>query len=335
MRWLLWTLLLILLGCGCGLSGPQEYQFHGPTMGTAYTVKVVAAVSSKEAEQVGLLIRGVLASLEAKMSTWEPDSELSRFNQSQSTEPVAFSPEVVDVFRIAQEVSRQTEGAFDATVMPLVEAWGFGRRPAPKPPDESSLQMIREHVGYHYIEIGKDNRVRKLRPDIYCDFSALAPGYASDCIIRALEQRGIRRCMAEVGGEVRAVGMNAANQPWKIGILRPVSDETDIQRIVLLDNLSVSTSGDYREYHIREGKRWSHTIDPATGRPVEHPLASVSVLHRECAWADAYATALMVMGPEKGYDFAVRQGLGAYFIVHSETEGFVEKTTPAFDAAVK
>lgn len=335
MRGLQWTFLLLFLGCGCGSGGPREYQFHGPTMGTTYTVKVVAAISTKEAEQAGLLIRGVLESLEAKMSTWRPDSELSRFNQSPSTEPVRFSPEVVEVFRIAQEISRQSDGAFDVTVMPLVEAWGFGLHPAAQPPDETSLQRIRERTGYQYLEIGEDNRVRKLRPDIYCDFSALAPGYASDCIIRALEQRGIRRCMAEVGGEVRALGMNASNQPWKIGILRPVSSDTDIQRVVVLDTLSVSTSGDYREYHIHKGKRWSHTINPGTGRPVEHSLASVSVVHRECARADAYATALMVMGPEKGYDFAVRQGLGAYFIMHSGNNGFVEKTTPAFDDAVR
>ncbi len=323
---------LVVLGCGCGADGPREYQFHGPAMGTTYTVKVVAAIGPKEAEQVGGMIRGLLESLEAKLSTWRTDSEISRFNQSPSTEPVTLSPETVEVFRIAQEVSRQTDGAFDATVTPLVEAWGFGPHPASGPPDEAALQAAKERTGYRNIEVMEDNRVRKLRPDVYCDFSALAPGYASDRIVHALELRGLRRCMAEVGGEVRALGANASGQPWKIGILRPVSHETEIQRVVALDNLSVSTSGDYREYHMQNGKRWSHTIDPATGRPVEHALASVSVLHRECAWADAYGTALMVMGPEKGYDFAVQQGLAAYFIVHAEGEGFVEKTTPAFDA---
>ncbi len=309
---------------------PREYLFSGPAMGTQYNIKVVAVLSARELQAVDQAIRDVLAALDTKLSNYRPDSELSRFNQDTSCQPFALSPETEQVFRIALRIARESGGAFDITVGPLVDAWGFGPHPAAQPPGDAELAALRERVGYQHLEWAGEHAIRKKRPEIQCDFSALGPGYGVDCIARALEQRGIHRYMAELGGEVLAKGLNAGGVPWRIGIERPVSgEEESIQRTVHLRDMAVATSGDYRNYREVNGVRYSHHIDPATGRPLTHPLASVSVLHPHCAEADAYATTLMVLGPDKGLAFAEAQHLPAYFIVHKEG-GFEERATPDF-----
>jgi thiamine biosynthesis lipoprotein len=314
---------------GCAPGGPREYSYAGSTMGTTYHVRVMADPKVTPVDGLEGEIAAALEDVNGRMSTYKPDSELSRFNQHLSLEPFAVSAETLAVFRISQEVSRESNGAFDITVGPLVNAFGFGPDER-KEPTDAELAKLRERVGYQKVEIDPDGKLRKLRPDVYCDLSAVAKGYGVDKAAEAIEKRGIGRYMVEVGGEVRTKGLNAEGQPWRIGIEKPLADERAVERVVPLNNRSMATSGDYRNFYVENGKRLSHTIDPRTGRPIAHMLASVSVVHESCAWADAYATAIMVLGPEEGYQFAIDHQLAALLIVHNG-EAFVEKATPAFE----
>ena len=321
--------VLLFLAAGCR-GGPQEYVLTGMTMGTTYTVKAVEAGRDLPRATIADTI---FAIDKVYMSTYAPDSELSRFNRWASQEAFPLSQDTLAVFAIALEVSRQSGGAFDVTVGPLVSAWGFGPEES-APPDEAALPALRERVGYDKLLIDPvAGTAAKERPDIYCDLSAVAKGYAVDAVARLLDAQGYKNYMVEVGGEVRTAGKNRFGEAWQIAVEKPVGEGRSVQRIVPLSGQAVATSGDYRNFYEKDGLRLSHTIDPRTGRPVSHGLASVSVIHAECAWADAYATALMVLGPDEGYRFAVDHGIAAFFIIHAGADGFTERATPAFPGA--
>ncbi|MBI4557641.1 MAG: FAD:protein FMN transferase [Candidatus Hydrogenedentes bacterium] len=335
---LLLCILLFLSSCGPPEPKPQIISFTGQTMGTTYTVKVMA-MSMRPVEK-GEVERAIEAELEAvnqKMSTYRPDSELSRFNASTDATPFSVSAETAEVFRQALEISRISGGAFDITVGPIVNAWGFGPEKAREGgPTEEELAVLRQRVGYRKIEVDVEAKtVRKTQPDVYCDLSAIAKGYGVDEVAGALEHDGFHDYMVEVGGEVRASGHNAEGAPWQIAIEKPDEQGRSVQLVVPLENRALATSGDYRNYFEKHGVRYSHEIDPSTGRPITHNLASVSVIHRECSWADGFATALIVLGPEKGYNLAVEQNLAAYFIVREKDGGFTERSTPAFEEILK
>jgi len=335
LRTILWSTtlvaLLLLFTGGCLPAAPSPKVFTGQTMGTTYTVKVADTLEDAARRDLETAIAQALEDVDAKMSTYRADSELSRCNRHSSTEPFQVSAETAEVFRIAIEVGRQSNGAFDITVGHLVNLWGFGPQEPGLKPDDATITRLREQIGYQYLEVLDGNRLRKQQPEGYCDLSAVAKGYGVDRVAAALDQRGVANYMIEVGGEVRVKGNNAAGTPWRIGIEKPSAGERAVQRIIALRDKSLATSGDYRNFTMRNGVRLSHTIDPQTGRPITHGLASVSVIHQECAWADAYATAIMVLGPEKGYAFAAEQNLPAYLIIHEGEAGFTEKSTPAFE----
>jgi thiamine biosynthesis lipoprotein len=300
-------------------------------MGTEYHVKVIAEFTAEERGRLDALILDALSSVNDLMSTYDPKSELSRFNQWDKAEPFELSEKTAEVFRIALEVSAQTGGAFDVTVGPLVNAFGFGPDEAPTPPDDATVAALRERVGYTMLTL-EGNQITKSRPDIYCDLSAVAKGYAVDVVADFIEAQGYDRYMVEVGGEVRAKGENLRGTAWQIAVEKPMEEGRAVERIVALKDKALATSGDYRNFYVQDGQRFAHTIDPTTGRPVSHNLASASVLHESCAWADAYATALMVMGAEKGMALAEEQGLAVLLISHGADGSFVEASTDAFDA---
>ena len=306
-------------------------------MGTTFTVKVVGGTLSEDRQaRVQALIEEELDEVEAKMSHYLEDSELSRFNRSRETRPFTVSEDTLEVFRHAQELARLTDGAFDITVGPLVNAWGFGPegRELEPPPDEVIAQLVTQ-LGYTKLELHlEESTVRKTESSLTCDLSAIAKGYAVDQVAEALESDGFAHHMVEVGGEIRAAGLNEAGQSWRIAIEQPGSGASVPQRIVPLSNLAMATSGDYRNYYEVDGMRISHTIDPRTGYPVTHRLASVTVIDELGVRADGLATALAVLGPEAGYDLAIDQGLAALFVVRDGEGGFREQATPAFDDAV-
>ena len=306
-------------------------------MGTTYTVRAVTGNpwQPSERDRIGALIQSTLDEIEAKMSHYDADSELSRFNRVGGTEPFAVSADTFEVVRLAQEISALTGGALDITVGPLVNAWGFGpSEPVQLPPDPAQLAKLEAHVGYDQLTLDPVFlTLSKKTPGLECDLSAVAKGYGVDRVAEALDEVGVDRFMVEVGGEIATAGLNQQGQPWRIGIESPTA-EGGIEMVVPLRDHAMATSGDYRNTREIDGLVVSHTIDPRTGRPVDHQLASVSVIAEHCATADGLATALEVLGPEKGYVLAVRQGWAALFLVRLDDGTVAARTTPAFDRLI-
>jgi len=261
--WVCWLAVLaatVALGaCGdprpAATPGQKVLVFEGSTMGTTYTVKVVApTLSEAERAATGEAIRGALDAVDGSMSTYKPDSELSRFNRYGDGRPFKLSVETIRVFLLAREVSAATGGAFDVTVGPLVNAWGFGPVNRAEPPTEAELEAVRARVGYQKLAIDAQAlTVTKGYPDMYVDLSAIAKGFGVDQVAAALDARGLANYMVEVGGEVRVKGHNAAGVPWQVGIERPDSTTRQANIVVPMSNRSMATSGDYRPRAIRSG----------------------------------------------------------------------------------
>ena len=323
-----------LMSCGQRPQGPRLHTFSGPTMGTDYTVKVVAKDLGDERRAVlQKLIQSKLAEVNSKMSHYLGDSELTLLNQWQSVEPYSVSQETFEVLNHALRISQITGGVFDITIGPLVDAWGFGPPGRPtKAPDQKVIDRLLLLTGWEYLQLLPDGpAVRKLVPQLTIDLSAIAKGFGVDQVAEALESEDIQHYMVEVGGEIRTLGSNPNGNPWQIAIERPDPSRQAIQVVIPLRNLSMATSGDYRNYYEEGGQRISHTIDPRTGWPISHSVASVTVVHRECVQADAFATALLVLGPE-GFELAEELGLAAYFLTRSPSGDFAERRTTAFSS---
>lgn len=335
-----WVLAPLLAACAAGPedAAPRHlHTFRGATMGTYYAVKIAAeeALPPERIEALEAVIEAELADVNGKMSTYLPDSELSRFNRHRETTPFDVSAETFEVVAEALEVGRLAGGALDVTVGPLVNAWGFGAEAPPARLGDAEIAGLLERVGPDKLELDAEGRrLRKLHPELYVDLSSIAKGYGVDRVFEALRAEGPGDLWVEIGGEVRAAGSNAEGRAWRLGIERPQFEPGALQRIVPLCDAAVATSGDYRNYRERDGARFSHIIDPRTGWPIRHRLASVSVVDPRCARADALATALMVLGPEDGFELAVREGLAALFLVR-DGDGFSERLTPAFEALIR
>lgn len=309
-------------------------EFRGPTMGTSYTVKIAdARLSAAGAAAARNAVRETLDAIVAKMSTYLPDSELSRFNRHADDTPFALSADTLDVFRLAQQVSAASSGAFDVTVAPVVDAWGFGPDKTQRIVTAAEIGALEARVGWQRLAVDVDARtLTKARPGVRADLSGIAKGFGVDEAARALDALGIGDYMLEAGGEVRTRGRNAEGHPWQIAIERPDALPPRAHLVVPLSEQSMATSGDYRIFFEHDGVRYCHEIDPRTGAPIRNGLASVSVVAPECGFADAMATALIVLGPEKGYALAAAQGLAAHFIVRAPDGTFVDRSTPAFAA---
>lgn len=334
--------LVSLLAVACTGPYPERrtFEFRGPTMGTTYSVKVVtgsAGLNSHDRGAIDSAIHDELARIDALMSTWDPKSELSRFNRSTTLEPFQLSTETFEVFRWAVEFSLLTGGAFDITVAPLVDAWGFGPSgPRDRTPSDAEIAHLREAIGMQHLELRPAvATVRKTRPDVQCDFSALAAGYVADRIAVRLAEQGSTDFLIDMGGELRARGRNDDGGAWRIAIDRPQTHGRSIQRMVEISDLAIATSGDYRNFRELDATRVVHILDPRTGRPVRHLLASVTVLDELAVRADAISTALMVLGPEEGVTLAKRLDLAALFLVRDEVGGFTEVATARFDALTR
>jgi len=278
-------------------------------------------------------VRAALDRVDATMSTHRPDSELSHFNGHRAASGFALSRDTFAVFALGERVSAMTGGAFDITVGPVVDAWGFGPRREFRVVGPAEVDALERSVGWTMLALDAAARTAtKARPEARADLSGIAKGYAVDQAARALDALGIERYMIEAGGEVRARGVNGEGRPWQIGIEQPDANPRRARHVVPLAGRSLATSGDYRIFFERDGTRYCHEIDPATGRPIANGVASVSVAADACALADALATGLMVMGPERGLAFAVAQNLAAHFVVRTADGRLVDRMTPAFAA---
>lgn len=330
----LWVALVslgILPACSQTYQVPQTI-LHGTTMGTVYSIKIPRLPSHIEPNKLRLNIETRLDDINSKMSTYRDDSELSRFNRSNSKNWFHVSDEFFTVVREALLVSQHTGGAFDITVGPLVNLWGFGPRISENKgvPSEKEIRKNLSHTGHDMVELRESPpAIRKKDLKVYLDFSGLAKGYGVDLIAEYLESLGIQNYLVEIGGEIRVHGANAEGGKWRIAIEKPSMNTRSVQRIIIVENAAIATSGDYRNYFEYDGQRFSHTIDPRTGKPITHHLASVSVVSHTAIYADAIATALMVLGPDQGFQLAEQKRLAAVFIVRTP-DGFIEQSTKKF-----
>jgi len=255
-----------------------------------------------------------LKEVDAALSMFNEESTISKINQNEDIKPDQM---FLDVFQLAQEISADTDGAFDITVAPLVNLWGFGFKHDIEP-DRQSIDSLRQFIGWQKVSY-KGGRIAKKDPRIMLDCSAIAKGYGADVAARLLDEKGVKNYLVEIGGEVVSKGISEKRVPWKIGVVKPTEepqlDNHEMQTILNVTDKAMATSGNYRNFYYKGGRKYAHTIDPATGRPVQHNILSATVLCNRCARADAYATAFMVMGLEKAQKVLERNpDLMVYFI---------------------
>lgn len=300
-------------------------------MGTSYSIQYPPAPNAPAPDIVRRAAAALLERLEQQMSTYRTNSELSRFNASRGTNWFAVSPELAQVVEEAQRVSRLTGGAFDVTVDPLVRLWGFGpQRRTGEVPRANAIATARAQVDFRKLDSRREPAaLRKSDPALAVDLSGIAKGFAVDALAAELEKLGVKNSLVSLGGEIKASGNNAADRSWHIGVEKPLQDGHAIARTVELRDMGFSTSGDYRNFFEARGRRFHHLIDPRTGWPADAGAAAVSVAHASNAAADALATALLVLGPEAGWELARREKLAVLFII-CRGDQFREKMTPAF-----
>ena len=322
-----WSALCLLLPALFACEQESLLVISGPTMGTSYTVKVVGEHlhPGKLREQ----IESELRRINGLMSTYDENSELSRFNRSPVAHAFPVSPEILEVLKLSGEIFDHSGGAFDVAVGPLVNLWGFGPEPSRDVvPLDEEINAARQRTGFGLLQMD-DAGLLKMR-NIYVDLSAIAKGYAVDSLARILDTQGVENYLIEIGGELRARGINDQGSPWTIAVEVPDNLSRSVFRTLELRDMSMATSGDYRNYFEVDGARYSHTIDPRTGRPITHNVASVTVLSPSAAMADGYATAINVLGAEQGLALAQAQNLAVLVIIKTE-DGFREQLSQALD----
>lgn len=315
---------------GCDKQAkPPAINLQGSTMGTSYNITLVSAPVDFPLQTLTRNIAAKLAHVEDLTSTYRDESELSKFNTADSTDWIRVSSELCTIVSRALAIARQTMGAFDITVGPLVNLWGFG--PVDRKnnvPTASEIDEAMRHVGHPSLQTDCERpAIRKMSAKMFVDLSGWAKGYAVDEIAELLDDVALDNYLIEIGGEIRVKGKNAKSRPFAIGLEDPVPGQVRISTKVHISNAAVATSGDYRNFFERGGQNFSHTIDPRTGRPIDHNLASVTVVSNSTAYADAMATALLVMGRNDGLALANRSHIAAYFV--SRTNGGF-----AYDASI-
>ncbi|MGB2501118.1 MAG: FAD:protein FMN transferase [Mariniblastus sp.] len=321
-------LLLLAVSLYSAVTLSQEsdvtvpFDIFGKTMGPiAYKVSIAHHPDSVSPTELQERVSAVLENVNQLMSTYQPDSDVSRFNRSSSTEFQPVDPKTAAVVARAIEISKLTDGAFDITVGPAVNLWDFGPKNATfEIPTVAQTDAIKDTIGYRYLDVQLDPpAIRKHVGTVSIDLSAIAKGYAVDQVAAALDELGCKNFLVEVGGEVFTRGQRFSGGKWRIGVERPNDSSVSLSNIAEISNQAMATSGDYRNFHEIDGRRYSHTIDPQTCRPVNHTLASACVISEDCMTADALATAIMVMGRAKGQQLCNELG-AACLLVERETD---------------
>ncbi|SIT15967.1 thiamine biosynthesis lipoprotein [Thalassolituus maritimus] len=324
-------LLSVVFLASCSEPQPELRRISGFTMGSQYHISWFGGEATPT--EVHEQVEDRLAHLISVFSTYEKNSELSRLNSNSETlagKPVQVSPELMSVLQDASYINRYSMGRLDVTVGPLVNLWGFGPEEREGVPSQAEVDQLLEMTGMNKLALDKEKNEILMDVPLYIDLSAVAKGWAVDDIGLLLEAMEISDYLVEIGGEVRIRGAKPSGD-WRIAIERPVMEVGhSAQRIIAPGNHAVATSGDYRNYFEENGQRYSHTIDPLTGYPIRHALASVSVILPTCSLADAWATALNVAGPEAAMALAEANDLPAYFIIR-DGDGFKEASSSAFE----
>ena len=313
-------------------QAPEPIVLEGATMGTTYRVVYFDPVKQRNFDRP---IDSLLIQINKSINPYDPTSEISLFNKSEAGVCVEL-PFLYKILKKAKRIHKQSEGAFDPTIMPLVNAWGFGPGQAFSP-SEREIDSLRALVGFRYVRFSK-NRIRKTRPGVQLDMGGIGQGFGADMIFNFLKDQGIEHMLVELGGEGMALGRNLKkDKPWTIGILDPNStvDEQFFKAYVTLQDRAFTTSGNYFNYKVVGGRKFGHTIDPVSGYPVQHSLLSVSVFADDCTKADGWATAFMVMGTEKAIAKAKSlKGLDVLFMYSNAAGGISTYLTPGFEKNV-
>ncbi|WP_252176132.1 FAD:protein FMN transferase [Endozoicomonas sp. 4G] len=359
-RSLLIGLILLAAGFYAWSLRPTLKQIKGETMGTTYSITYVSTPFSHSTENVKKQVDKLLEAINDSMSTYREDSELMQFNRAEVGKPFKASDELVDLVERSLVVSRMSNGAYDVTVGPLVNLWGFGPAQASGQPTESKkassdsgdknapefvewmmnnypaelpsdeeIAAAQAKVGYQAIVADTRNDLLTRTKDVFVDLSSIAKGYGVDKVAALLESEGINSYLVEIGGEIKVGGPKPDGAPWKLGIRGPAMANSQPALIVELENKAMATSGDYLNYFEVDGKKYSHTINPRTGHPEMGRLAEVAVIEDNVAEADALATMFMVLGDKEGLKLANREGIAAYFTYHTDN-GYEAVSSDAF-----
>lgn len=328
MRAALLIALLTLAACG-GSHGQVE--LVGSTMGTQFSVKLPDGLGDHDALKLQKAVEAVLKNVDKTMSTYKPESMLSQFNSNTSVDWQRVDTNFCRAIEQSLEISQETAGAFDITVGPLVDLWGFGPgEMIDEPPGDEDIDLLLSSTGFEKLHADCTKpAIKKDIPGLMLDMSAIGKGYAADRVAYLLAAMGFDSYLVEVGGELSIRGTNSQGESWAIGIEAPLPNARKPHTIVHLTDAAMATSGDYRNFFDADGKMYSHTIDTRTGRPVTHTLASVTVVDKNGWRADALATALLVMGPKEGMAFAEREDMAVLMLLRTDS-GIEERESAAF-----
>lgn len=324
---MLLVMTMALVGCG---DQRELIHLNGSTMGTYYSIKLIKQEGLPAATDIQAEIDRRLELVNDQMSTYRKLSELSQFNQHTTNEPFTVSADTAKVIKESLRLSELTNGAYDVTVGPIVNLWSFGpeARPEATPTDEE-LNKRREIIGYHHLKVDGNKLIKDI-PDLYVDLSSIAKGFGVDVVADYFDELGVPDYLVEIGGELSLKGNNLEGIPWRIAVEKPTEDGSrSVQEIIEPGNMAVATSGDYRNYFEEDGIRYSHLINPKTGKPIANHVVSVTVLHPSSMTADAYATAFSVMGEEESIKLANEENLPILLVIKTEN-GFKEYLSDDF-----
>ncbi|MBD8105693.1 FAD:protein FMN transferase ApbE [Erwinia persicina] len=334
-------LMVVCLLAGCDnakpSAGSEGMVLEGRTMGTFWRVSL-AGVAPERREALQNAIQQQLDQDDRELSTWKSDSVLSRFNQYRGSAPQPVSHDMADIVTLSLRIGQQTAGAMDITIGPLVNLWGFGPDKQPvKTPTQQEIDAARAQTGLAHLQVinaAGQSWLKKDLPELYVDLSTVGEGFATDHLARLMEQEGVNQYLVSVGGAVLTRGKNAQGNAWQVAIQKPTDQENAVQAIVDLQGHGISTSGSYRNYYELDGKRISHVIDPATGRPIQHRLVSATVIATTALEADGWDTGLMVLGTEKAKALALREKLAVY-LIFKQGDHFTSWMSPQFAAFIQ
>ncbi|WP_223529563.1 FAD:protein FMN transferase [Pseudomonas sp. GL-R-19] len=327
-RWQGVAFLLLGALSGCG-NGDALETFGGPTMGSTYSIKYVRHAGLPAQDEVRVQVEQILADIDRKMSTYRSDSDIERFNALPANRCQAMPASILELVRVGEQLSVQSDGSYDLTVEPLLNLWGFGPQArGEKVPSAEALAEARQRVGHEHLRIEGDRLCKDAAVEV--DFNSIAAGFTVDTIAARIEEKGIHDYLVEVTGELKAAGKKPDGSPWRIALEEPRDDRQVAERVIVVDGYGLSTSGDYRNYFEQDGQRFSHTFDARSGAPVSHRLASVTVIHPSALMADGLSTLLLILGPERGWDYAEKHAIGAFFVIRADT-GFVTRSSLAFE----
>ena len=322
-------LLLGLTGCS---QGDVLERVSGPTMGSSYTVQYVRTPGGPAPQVVQREVERVLEEIDRQLSTYRSDSLIETFNRLPANSCQMMPAQVLTLVHLGEQFSQQSDGAFDLTVEPLLDVWGFGPQSrSEKVPDAQALASARQRVGHGHLRIVGEQLCKDAPVEL--DFNSIAAGQAVDQLVVRLQGLGVASLLVEVTGELKALGRKPDGGAWQIALELPRDDRQIARQIVPVDGYGVSTSGDYRNYFEENGQRYSHTFDARLGKPVKHDLAAVTVFDHSALMADGYSTLLLILGPEQGWNFALTHEIAAVFVTRV-TDGFVSRSTPAFERMV-